>query len=160
VTRVVILSDTHNQALPSKLIDFIEKSDIILHAGDFTGMDTYGILERFGKPLYGVLGNMDDDALKGSLPVKRVVTVEGLAIALIHGWGSPLHLSEKVAKEFDGMEWDVLVFGHSHSPFFEKKGKKTVINPGSPTDKRFARHNSFVWAEVDGKRFDHRFIEL
>ncbi len=160
MTKVVILSDTHNQILPDELITHIDKCDIILHAGDITGMDMYDNLCSYGKDLKCVLGNMDEDPLAGMLPVKRLFKIEGLRVAMIHGWGAPHNLETKVRREFDEKEWDILIFGHSHAPVYRNENGKIVLNPGSPTDKRFAKHNSFIWAEIDDRDFHHRFVEL
>ena len=38
---------------------------------------------------------------------------------------------------------DVIVFGHSHSPVNELRDGILFFNPGSPTDKIFAKYNSY-----------------
>ena len=160
MTSLVIISDTHHRVLPDLVTSHIENADVILHAGDFTGMEDYERLEAYGKPLYAVLGNMDKSPLETILPVKRLVRVEDVSIAMIHGWGAPGGLEKRVEGAFEGMDWDVLVFGHSHSPVIKKKGRKVLLNPGSPTDKRFARTNSFISMTIDRRDVNAEIISL
>ena len=160
MTSLVIISDTHNRVLPDLVTSYIEKSDVILHAGDFTGMEYYEKLVAYGKPLYAVLGNMDRGQLETMLPLKRFFKVEEVSIAMIHGWGAPGGLEKRVKGAFEGLEWDVLVFGHSHSPLIKKEGHKLLLNPGSPTDKRFARTNSFISMTVEKEAVNAEIISL
>ena len=160
MTSLVIISDTHHRVLPDLVTSHIKNADVILHAGDFTGMEDYERLEAYGKPLYAVLGNMDKSPLETILPVKRLVRVEDVSIAMIHGWGAPGGLEKRVKGAFEGMDWDVLVFGHSHSPVIKKEGRKVLLNPGSPTDKRFARTNTFISMTIDRRDVNAEIISL
>lgn len=160
MTSLVIISDTHDRVLPDLVTSHIENADVILHVGDFTGMEYYEMLESYGKPVYGVLGNMDRGLLESKLPLKRLLKIEEVSIAMIHGWGAPGGLEERVTGAFERMDWDVLVFGHSHSPVLKKEGRKFLLNPGSPTDKRFARTNSFIAMTIDQGDVNAEIISL
>lgn len=47
---------------------------------------------------------------------------------------------------------DAIVFGHSHGPVVEERAGIALIDPGSPTDKRFKPLYSYAILEVaDGK---------
>jgi predicted phosphodiesterase len=39
MTSLVIISDTHDRVLPDLVTSHIKNADVILHAGDFTGME-------------------------------------------------------------------------------------------------------------------------
>jgi len=39
--------------------------------------------------------------------------------------------SEEWGKELEGVNADVLLVGHTHTPFIRKIGEKVVVNPGS-----------------------------
>jgi len=160
VTSLVIISDTHNGPLPKLVASHIEKADMMLHAGDFTGMEYYEQLISFGKPLHGVLGNMDRGALETALPLKKVICVEEVRIAMVHGWGGPSGLEKRVLKAFENVDWDVLVFGHSHSPLIKREEERLILNPGSPTDKRFALHNSFITMTVHGRDVNAEIVAI
>ena len=131
LTRIGVLSDTHlrqhEPLLAAKLAGPFAGVDLILHAGDLV---TTAVLEGLEAPqVLGVCGNMDDHVVAASLPVKRIVEVEGIRIGLIHGWGPPVGLAARVAKEFQAV--DCIVFGHSHRPMNARKDGVLFFNPGS-----------------------------
>jgi hypothetical protein len=98
---------------------------------------------------FGVSGNMDRGPLVDSLPRKRILTFNRKKIGVIHGWGAPDGLKERVMGEFDGV--DCIVFGHSHSPLNMKVGGLLLFNPGTPTDKRFSKENTIGYLTIEDK---------
>ncbi len=158
--KIGVISDTHipkaAQDLPERIYKEFQNVDLILHAGDFTELKLFEKLKNLA-PTHGVCGNMDEYDIKNLLPQKDIIKVNGFKIGLIHGYGPPARLIEAVSKEFARV--DVIVFGHSHIACCEKKGKILFFNPGSPTDKIFALHNSFGILEVE-KEIKGRIISL
>lgn len=129
--RIGVLSDTHQNRLEPKtagrLADLFAKVDIIMHAGDLTSLQ---VLDDLRAPqVLAVCGNMDGHLVKQSLPARRVLKFEGFNIGLMHGWGSPAGLADRVRQEFEDV--DCVVFGHSHRPFNQKMGKVLMFNPGA-----------------------------
>jgi hypothetical protein len=55
---------------------------------------------------------------------------------------------QRALAAFDHATVDVIAFGHSHTPYCERHGAIWVINPGSPTDKRFSPRYSYAILEV------------
>jgi putative phosphoesterase len=128
-----VISDTHvpeiNKKIPEEFLSQIKDQDVLFHAGDFTNLHTLRELEGRCK-LYAVRGNMDDLDVKKLLPDKRIVEISGKRIGIIHGWGAPFDLAERVLKKFE-QDLDVLIFGHSHNPCHKKQGRTLLFNPGS-----------------------------
>ncbi len=149
--RICVISDTHipdrYEKLPAQLISEIKKSDLVIHAGDFTSYDLYQQIKHL-KPLKAVLGNMDAPELHDHLKEKETFTVENFKIGIMHGYGNPAMIMETVKENFNN-SFDLVVFGHSHAPYQEKSGKTIYLNPGSPTDKIFAPYNTYGIVEVD-----------
>ena len=143
--KIAVLSDTHIPvtvpALPDELFEFVAGMDVVIHAGDFQSV---GLVEQLStcKEFYGVCGNMDPPEVGQLLPKKRIIRLEGISIGIIHGWGSPAGLEDRVRSAFKGEEIAAVVFGHSHQSVNIRRGGLLFFNPGSPTDKRFARQNS------------------
>ena len=144
VKKIGVISDTHipraASEVPQAIFAVFSGVDMIIHAGDLVSDTVIDELSDIA-PVVSVRGNMDpQDAPR---PVKRVVEIEGegVKIGLIHGWGGPDDLHERVRYEF-GDEVACIVFGHSHLPYNDFVGGVLMFNPGSPTDKRFAPYRS------------------
>lgn len=129
--RIGVLSDTHmrdyDPALAEKARRHFAGVDMILHAGDLTSLLVLDALQA--PQVLAVCGNMDGPEVVAQLPRKLVVPVGEFKIGLIHGWGSPLGLADRVRREF--AEVDAVVFGHSHRPTNLKKNGILLFNPGS-----------------------------
>jgi hypothetical protein len=147
--KIGVLSDTHIRSMPRELEKILLKqlsdADMILHAGDVVEMGVLEIFQSYN--LYVVAGNMDSLEIKERYPWKRVLNVGGYKIGMIHGWGSPSGMEQRVQSEFEDVH--CIVFGHTHNPCNRRIGKTLFFNPGSPTDRRFARVNSLGILEVD-----------
>lgn len=151
MTRIGILSDTHLDD-PRKglaLLDDLYRNhfqgvSLILHAGDVINPDIFMAFE--GVPVYAVRGNMDPYV--DGIPLRRIVTVDGCRIGLVHGWGPSKGLESRILEEFGGQNLDALVYGHSHQPANHFRDGLLLFNPGSATDKRRAEHCSIGILEI------------
>ncbi len=128
------------ERLPDKMLKDFKGVELILHAGDITEGPVLAELEALA-PVKAVCGNMDSMALRKILPKKKLIKIGRFKIGLIHGYGPPHSIVEKIRMEFDSV--DAIVFGHSHSPLCKIEDNILFFNPGSPTDKIFARENSY-----------------
>ena len=122
---------------------------LILHAGDAVDLAVLEMLESFA-PVRAVIGNMDSSQVRSRWPERDVVEAEGRSIGLIHGWGSPDGLPERVLESFDPSV-EVIVFGHSHRSYCQRNGKVLLFNPGSATDRRFAPYRSVGILHLENK---------
>jgi putative phosphoesterase len=157
--KIGILSDTHLKTIPEHLGEAIahhfKDADMILHAGDVVEA---GVLDYFaGRVVKAVAGNMDSSILKDRNPVKMVLPIEGFKVGLIHGWGSPVGIEDRIRGEFEDI--DILVFGHTHNATSHTKDGVLFFNPGSPTCKRFAAQNTIGILEI-GERINPRIITI
>lgn len=159
-----VLSDTH---LDGPTLPFLEllgvqlgRADVIIHAGDHTGSRIVDHLEFMDeRPYYGVSGNMDVGELASRLPKQLVVDLGGFSVGIIHGWGSPEGMTQRVAARFDPLP-DIVIFGHSHTPLVEKIGKTLFVNPGSAFDKRWAPFRSVALIELCADGPHARIVDL
>jgi len=151
MVKIGVLSDTHLTDM-SKGVSFLDHLrerffkgvDMIFHAGDVVNPDV--LMAFTGTTIHVVRGNMDPP-VRG-IPTRKVIEVEGFRIGLIHGWGAPDTLEEKILKEFQGQKLDAIVYGHSHAPVCRRKDGILFFNPGSPTDRRWAPYHSVGILEV------------
>jgi putative phosphoesterase len=129
--RIGVLSDTHLSKVTEEFEEihrrFLAGLDLVLHAGDFVSDEIVDFLDSEG--FHGVHGNMDPGIVRERLPSKKVIECGSSRIALIHGWGPPEGLEERIWPEFKGV--DVIVYGHSHRPANHVKEGILLFNPGT-----------------------------
>ena len=147
--RVGVISDTQNPAitrsLPPVIFDLFKGVDLILHAGDILEMSVLDELRTIA-PVEAVAGNMDWSEVHLNLPYKMIIPLGTFSTGLIHGKYKIDVQRDMIRKEFDDV--DLIVYGHSHTPFWGKVDGVYFLNPGSPTDKRHAPYNSVAILEV------------
>ena len=109
-----------------------------------------------GFSVLAVSGNMDGHLVTQTLPTKRVIELEGFRIGLIHGWGAPQGLEDRIRNEFERV--DCIVFGHSHRPTNHVEDGILFFNPGS-AGKGWRSSGTVGIITVD-KEIEGRIIEL
>jgi putative phosphoesterase len=130
VMRVGVLSDSHVTSLAPELLEKLRvlNLDLIIHCGDYTGIDVVHQLQSLGK-FCGVAGNMDSMAIRTQLKEKEIIEVEGRRFAIFHGHGT-FFLDKGLKKQFKGKKIDVYIHGHTHHLRKEKKEGVYYVNPG------------------------------
>ena len=108
----------------------------MIHAGDVVGYKIIHDLLKVNSKVYAVKGNMDPALGDDYLPHKRVITLDGVKIGIAHGEGSPYGLENRLLYMFENDKVDIIIYGHTHVPFWGMIGGVHLLNPGSPTDKR------------------------
>ncbi|MBN1663129.1 MAG: metallophosphoesterase family protein [Deltaproteobacteria bacterium] len=158
--KLGIISDTHiperAPRLPSRIFDVFKDVDLILHAGD---IETAVVLDELKSvaPVTAVAGNMD--TLLRHLPYKREIKVANQWIGLIHGAGGPRNqIRERIRNEF--LQARLIIYGHTHHPFWGQEGGVYYMNPGSPTDTVFAPFCSVGIVEICGDSMQGDIIVL
>ena len=162
---ILVISDTHiptaSLNLPIELIEKAKEVDCIIHAGDISTMDVLYELKTYNKNIYAVKGNADDHNVKEKLADKLIIDIEGIKIGITHGRGGPWGIENRVKSVFRDYKYlDIIVFGHSHYPLIKKEENILLINPGSPTDKRYAPYNSYVMLNIDKKDISSKIIKI
>lgn len=144
--RIAVVSDTHMprgaRALPEGCEERLRAADLILHAGDLTGVAFLGWLRGLGPPVEAVVGNMDEPELQTLLPETRVVEADGLRIGLVHVPGPSEGRADRLRALFPGC--NAVVYGHTHLPEVGRQGGVWILNPGSPTERRRAPEKTIL----------------
>jgi len=128
--EIGIISDTHVKTvneLPAAIVTALARVDLIVHPGDFTERPVLEGLRRLGT-VKAVCGNMDSGELKRILPPKELFVVGRKKVGLIHGWGAPWGIANRVREMFG--DADIIIFGHSHQPCNQYLGGSLLFNPG------------------------------
>ncbi len=161
--KIVIVSDTHipvrAKKLPQALITECQEADFIIHAGDWQTMDVFYELSAYAET-DGVTGNVDPWDILDRFGKKKIFTIEGLKIGVIHGDGVRNTTEQRAFDAFADDHVDIIVFGHSHIPVMRDEDGITLFNPGSPTDKRRQPQYSFGLLEIsDSWQLRHVFFD-
>ncbi|MEO8290182.1 MAG: metallophosphoesterase family protein [Gaiellaceae bacterium] len=145
---MAVLGDTHlprgARSLPSDCKRLLKAANAIVHTGDFTAASVLEDLRAYG-PVTAVCGNMDDVALRSSLPARATVELEGLTVGVVHDGGPAGGRHARLLEAFRG--FDVIAYGHSHMPEVSRAGAAWIVNPGSPTERRRAPEHTMVVIE-------------
>ena len=160
--RIAVISDTHMprgaRALPTACLERLRAADLILHGGDFTGQSFLEDLLALGPPVEGVYGNMDDPALKASLPKERIVEASGVRVGMVHIPGPRAGREERLVARFPGC--DAIVYGHTHVPQVERHGGVWILNPGSPTERRSSPERTMLELDLGGPDLAPALVSL
>lgn len=131
--KILVLSDSHGNL--SSMIRAVDQESphMIFHLGD-CWRDAERLQERFPDiPLQQVPGNCD---FRPEEPAEQLLCLEDKRILLCHGhtYGvkSSLLRAGYTAEE-KGL--DVFLFGHTHSPLVDLRGRTLFLNPGSIGDR-------------------------
>ena len=154
--KILIFSDTHGDI--TRCLDIIEKADsvsAIFHAGDYTGdaEDLESIYPNI--PIYYVKGNND---YFSKTPSHMLVTIDGVKIFITHGHEQNVKYEyefmtlRKAAEKYDP---DLIIFGHTHIPYTDYKGKATLLNPGS-----IRYTGTYAEAEIENGKLKTKIIEV
>ncbi|TDC34602.1 metallophosphoesterase family protein [Kribbella albertanoniae] len=155
--RLVLISDTHlpvrAKRLPDPVWQAIDEADVVIHAGDWVNVALLDELEARAARLIGCWGNNDGPELRARLPEVARVTLDGLAVAVVHETGTSKGREERCERVYPGV--DLLVFGHSHIPWdtTTPRGMR-LLNPGSPTDRRRQPYCTFQTAAITAGRLE------
>jgi putative phosphoesterase len=162
MARVAVISDTHlprgGRELPDECVRLLRGADLILHGGDFVSSSVLEDLRALGPPVEAVYGNMDEPALKESLPREHVVEVEDARIGMVHIPGPRAGREARLAARFE--DCDAVVYGHTHVPQVERFQHLWVLNPGSPTERRTAQARVMLVLSVRGRRLTPELVTL
>jgi len=125
-------------------------ADTLLHCGDVTGRATWSFFMQH-RDFHLVAGNMDW-SISCELADRAVVRLDlpgagRLTIGMIHGFGIAGRPLWKGAAEAFGEGFDLVCFGHTHTPTVQRAGRTLVVNPGSLSQRE--QHPTFALVHVE-----------
>jgi putative phosphoesterase len=151
LTVVAVIADTHlprgTRQLPEECVERCSAAALILHLGDVVAASVLDELRALGPPVEAVYGNMDEPALRESLPQRHVVEVDGARIAMVHIPGARAGREARLAGWFPGC--GAVVYGHTHVSQVKRHEGVWILNPGSPTERRKAPERSMLELEIE-----------
>ena len=134
--HIGVISDTHIpqfKKLPETIWEHFAGVELIIHAGNLSVLSVISELETIA-PVVAVQGNVEEDEVIHTLPIKHEIVVGHCSIGIVHILDAS-HNREKIARqEFPNAR--VVVYGHSHIPWNGDRNGLLLFNPGSATDRR------------------------
>lgn len=136
IHRVGVISDTHIpqfRGLPEAVWTHFAGVKLIIHAGDLSRLSVLDELETIA-PVVAVQGNIEEEEVVRTLPLKRELIVGGCRIGVVHILGNARNRVQVARQEFPTAR--CVIFGHSHIPYNQEYQGQLLFNPGSATDRR------------------------
>jgi putative phosphoesterase len=145
--------------LPDACLAELARADLIVHAGDVVALSVLEALRGLA-PVEAVYGNMDEPALRGSLPEERVVEIAGARVGVVHIPGPAAGREARLLARFPGC--DAVVYGHTHLQQVARAGPNGVwiLNPGSPTERRRGPVHSMLVLDVEDGEIRPQLVTL
>ncbi|MGV3527293.1 MAG: metallophosphoesterase family protein [Flavisolibacter sp.] len=161
MTRIVLISDTHNY-LDDAVFEHFKSCDEIWHAGDFGSAAIADALKNF-KPLRGVYGNIDGYDIRGEYPERLTWTCEKVKVVMQHIGGYPGRyvpgIKDILRKEKAGL----FISGHSHilKVIYDEALHCLHMNPGAAGKQGWHKVRTLIRFAIDGSKIkDAEVIEL
>jgi putative phosphoesterase len=155
-----IMSDTHdNLPFVKKAIELFNAAKVehVIHAGDYTSPFTLKLFMELKCPFVGIFGNNDGDKLllqeraEGRIRNQPYVfTLHERKIVVMHEH----FVADALA---DSGHFDLVVYGHTHTPDIRKVKNTLVVNPGEVSTYLYGKSTV---ALVDLDTMDGKIVEL
>ncbi len=127
--RLLVLSDSHGEVEGMARAAELTRPDRILHLGDVMrdAEKLRGLLP--GIPMEMVPGNCD---LRPGEPAERLLFLEDKRVLMCHGhtYGVKQSLI-RAGLAAEEKRLDLFLFGHTHKPLWDWRGRTVFVNPGS-----------------------------
>jgi uncharacterized protein len=153
--RIGVIADTHNY-LDSQIPRLLAGVGHILHAGDI-GLPRILAELRQIAPVTAVMGNTDDPGFH--YPLTENLELAGRKF-LVHHIVNPHLPGDALEMLLQREQPDVVVFGHSHKPFYETVQGRLFLNPGSAGKARFGMERSVAILHCAGDAITPEFFRL
>lgn len=129
---ILVLSDSHGAVAPMVRAVELAIPDLILHLGD-CWRDGERLRDRFPDiPLEQVPGNCD---FLSDAPTEQLLVLGGKRILMCHGHTYRVKTSLLLAGfAAEAQQLDLFLFGHTHRPLVDRRGRTLFLNPGSIGD--------------------------
>lgn len=155
--KIGVISDTHrSKKFIDKSIEYLKSCDLILHAGD-NFVDSKYIHEKTGVDIIAVKGNCDYENVEEEFEIE----LEGRKIYLCHGHRCDVKNGiKKLEAKAKNIDADIVIFGHTHTPYKDIVDGILFLNPGSASTPRNVDYQSISILGLNGEKIDVKEIKL
>ncbi len=159
--RIGLLSDTHG-FLDEKIFVHFKDCDELWHAGDFGDLSLVERLQAF-KPLRGVYGNIDAQAVRNIFPEVNLFNCEGIKVMMKHIGGYPPNYNRETKRQLIVEKPQLFISGHSHilKIIYDEQLQCLHMNPGACGRQGWHKVRTLIRFTIDGNDIrDCEVIEL
>jgi putative phosphoesterase len=160
--KVLVVSDTHGRDESLEMAVALEQPfDYLIHCGDVEGREFF--IEALAEcPCTIVAGNND---FFSRLPREDEFYIGNKKAFITHGHNYSVSMTkEQILEEGKVRGADIVMFGHTHQPYFEQKDGITLLNPGSLSyPRQIGRKGSYMLLDVkpNGEmNFEERYLDI
>lgn len=128
-----IISDTHDNmpAIQRAVIILTQRRvEHVIHAGDFCSPFTFRALKHLKCDFTGIYGNNDGEKLLLQKLSDGRIFVQPHTLELAGRRIIMIHEHQIVDALPDSGHYDLVVYGHTHTPDIRKQGNTLIVNPG------------------------------
>jgi hypothetical protein len=137
--KIAIISDSHDNLVNiEKMLAWVNKNkiDLMIHCGDLAAPSVMikELAPKFKGPIHFVHGNVADREINAELPDKfKHVTLHG-DIGELEIDGKKIafcHYPRQAEGLAETGKYDLVFYGHNHTPWEKITGKTKLLNPGT-----------------------------
>ncbi|MEI3234918.1 MAG: metallophosphoesterase [Intestinibacter bartlettii] len=157
--RIGIISDTHRftKAI-DHVIPYLQDCDLIVHAGD--NIDDADYIEAVTDiPVVAVKGNCDFYSDPGKDEETFMAEDKRVFVCHGHNYGIKYSMSDLLNKALNS-NIDIVIFGHSHIPFYQEIRGVIFINPGSVSLPRGGSSKGLGILDIENGEITYERIEI
>ncbi len=127
--KILVVSDSHGMDRNLEYLLENEKNiDLLIHLGDLEGSEDY--IEAIAPCECEMISGNND--FYSDLPAEKIIEIYGRRLFLTHGHCYGVYQGfDRLVEEAKQREAEIVLFGHTHVPVYEKIDGITIINPGS-----------------------------
>jgi hypothetical protein len=156
--KIAIISDIHgNMAYLERAKKIIEEEKItlVVCCGDVQTEEAFNELNSWKGNVYLALGNADyalkDKLASGIIYPEKMEIFNDFGVVNINGTKIAFcHYDFFARKLAENGKYDIVFYGHTHTPWEEKIGKTRLINPGEITA-QFGKPTFAIYDTVEQK---------
>ena len=152
---ILVLSDSHGKVGNMERAVEAESPRMILHLGD-CWRDGERLHDLFPQiPFHQVPGNCD---FRPAEPAEQLLFLEDKRVLMCHGHTYGVkHSLLTAGYTAEEQNLDLFLFGHTHKPLVDMRGKTLFLNPGSIGD---PRRPTYGVVTLENGRLDGRIVPL
>lgn len=156
--KLGVISDTHGYLHP-RIHELFGDVDEILHAGDIDSDDVLIELRAIA-PVTAVRGNMDMYGRVAAHHHLLIHVYEGVRLLMTHDIGLPQNQTRSVLEALQLHDPQIVIFGHTHVPYWGYHEHRLYINPGSASKGRQGSAPSVALLHIVNGQITGRHYQL